>query len=326
MINGKRIIVTGGAGFMGSNIVNTLCASNKVMILDNMHSGSMANVEESRKLGAEFFKGDSGEIAKVHFDPDIIFHLGIYSSTPMYRANYRLVASVVDDAIGVFSFAAERKVPVVLASSSSIYNGHEPPHHEGMTPKVTDYYTEARIAVERLAELYNSMSGLDATALRFFSVYGPHDEKKGAFGNLITQFMISMSRGESPVIYGDGSQTRDFTYVSDVANAFILASGLKGFNIFNVGRGESFTINQMIEKLNRHLGTEINAKYVDNPLKNYVEHTMASTSKARDMLGFTAKESLDSGMDKLYDYLLGSGNLGMAAVQKGKEKGPEQAA
>ncbi len=319
MAKGKRIMITGGAGFIGSNIANALCASNTVMILDNMHSGSVDNVEESKKLGAEFFKGDSGSIASTHFDPDVIFHLGIYSSTPMYRSNHKLVASVVSDAIGVFDFAAERGIPVVFASSSSIYNGHSGLHHEGLVPKVTDYYTEARIAVERLAELYASMSGLDATALRQFSIYGPHDEKKGIFGNLITQFMLSMGRGEQPVIYGDGTQARDFTYVSDVMDAYTMAAKLKGFNLLNVGRGESYTINQMIEKLNEKLGTEIQPKYIQNPLKNYVDRTEADTSKAEKVMGFRAKVNLEEGINKLYDYLLESGQLGTAAVQKNTE-------
>ncbi len=318
MAKGKRIIVTGGAGFIGSNIVNALCASNTVMILDNLHSGSMDNVQESKKLGAEFFKGDSGDIAGTHFDPDIIFHLGIYSSTPMYRANHKLVASVVSDAINVFSFAAERGIPVVIASSSSIYNGHSGLHHEGLVPKVTDYYTEARIAVERLAELYSSMSGLNATALRQFSIYGPHDEKKGSFGNLITQFMLGMSRGEQPVIYGDGMQTRDFTYVSDVVDAYTRAAELKGFNLLNVGRGENYTINQMIEKLNEKLGTDIKPKYIQNPLKNYVDHTKADTSKAEKVMGFRAKVDLEAGIDRLYNYLLESGQIGNAAAQKSR--------
>ncbi len=313
---GKNIIVTGGAGFIGSNLSNELCNSNNLMIIDNMHSGSMDNVKESMGKGAGFFKGDSGELANAKFDPDLIFHLGMYSSSPMYRSDHRLVGKVVDDTVKIFDYASDKGVPVVFASSSSIYNGYEPPHHEDLVPKVTDFYTEARIAVERLAQLYSDMHGLNATALRLFSVYGPHDERKGRFGNLITQFMGSISRGESPIVYGDGLQTRDFTYVKDVVTAFALASKLKGFHIYNVGRGESFTINQMLDKLSSHLGTQIGAKYVANPLKNYVEHTKADTTKSEKELGFKAEYDLDKGIDDLHTYLSGLEKPGQEAPQK----------
>ncbi|MCL5442220.1 MAG: NAD-dependent epimerase/dehydratase family protein [Candidatus Marsarchaeota archaeon] len=299
----KKIIVTGGAGFIGSNIVNSLCADNEVLIIDNLHTGSMDNVNESVKLGAKFYKGDSGDIAQAHFDPDIIFHLGMYSSTPMYREDKSLVARVVGDAINIFNFASERNIPIILASSSSLYNGHKPPYREDLVPLAKDFYTEARLAVERLANVYSEQHGLNATALRMFAVYGPHDENKGRYANLVTQFMLSMRRGESPVVYGDGEQTRDFTYIDDVVRAFHLAMGLEGFNVFNVGRGESFTINKMIGKLNEHLGTDIKAKYVPIPIVNYVEQTEADTTKAERVLGFRAKYSLDEGISKFQEFL-----------------------
>ncbi len=298
----SKIVVTGGAGFIGSNIVNLLCADNEVLIIDNMHSGSMENVKESMKLGAKFYKGDAGEIAKANFNPDVIFHLGMYSSSPMYRNDRGLVMRVVEDAISIFDFASKRGIPVVFASTSSLYNGHNPPHHEGLVPLAKDFYTEARLAVERLANVYSEQYGLNATALRLFSVYGPHDEKKGRYANLVTQFMISISRGEQPVVYGDGNQARDFTYVEDVVKAFKLAERLKGFNVINVGRGESFTINEMIEKLNEHLGKDVKAKYVPNPITNYVDKTEADTRKAEKVLGFKASYSLDDGISKLREY------------------------
>ena len=307
MVKKKNIIVTGGAGFVGSNIAAALAEANNVLLLDNLHTGVMENVNALVKEGAQFFKADSGQIAEARFDPDLIFHVGMYSSTPMYRKDPSLIGRVVSDAVNVFKYASERDVPVVFASSSSIYNGHTPPHSEDMVPKVTDFYTEARLAVERLAELYNSMHGLTATGLRMFSIYGPHDERKGEYGNLITQFMLNIGRGETPVVYGDGTQTRDFTYIDDVVDAFIRASDLKGFNILNVGRGENFTINQMLGKLGEHLGVETRPKYIANPLKNYVEHLRADTGKAEKVLGFRARHSLDEGIGKMHDYLIDAG-------------------
>jgi UDP-glucose 4-epimerase len=135
---------------------------------------------------------------------------------------------------------------VVFASSSSVYNGVPTPHREDVVIPVKDYYTEARLAIERIAELY----GIDYAGLRFFSVYGPHEEAKGTYANMITQFLWEMKAGERPVIFGDGSQTRDFTFVRDIVDALLLTSK-KGIGIFNAGTGKSFSFNYVVDLVKR---------------------------------------------------------------------------
>ena len=300
-IRNKNIVVTGGAGFIGSNLVERLAQFNKVTVVDNIHTGTEANLKDAMATGnVKLLQIDSKDISKVGFAPDYIFHLGMPSSTPMYKANPHLVHEVIGGAIHLLEFAKSTNAKLIIASSSSIYNGLPLPYKEDAVPKVTDYYTEARFAVERLAELYSNLHGVDSICLRQFAVYGPHEENKKQYANLVSQFMWSIQKGEQPLVYGDGLQTRDFTYVDDVVDAYIKAAEkVKGFDIFNVGTGKSYTINELIKKLNEHMGTDIKPMYKPLAISNYVMYTQADTKKASEKLGFTAKYSLDDGIAKL---------------------------
>ncbi len=294
--------MTGGAGFIGSHLVEELIGRGEVFVLDNLYTGSLENL---KGLSAMFIKGRAKEVNNLEERFDFIFHLGIYSSSPMYRENRFLVNLAVEDFLYILEYAREKGSKVILASSSSIYNGNEPPFREDMEIKVTDFYTEARYYLERLASLYFDFYGVKTVVLRLFSVYGEKEKHKGKFANLVTQFLWKMSKGERPVIYGDGSQTRDFIYVKDVVKAFILAMEKNiGFDVFNVGTGKSYSLNQVVEILNRKLGVSIKPLYISNPIKNYVEHTLADTGKAERLLGFKSKFTLEGGVEKLIKYYL----------------------
>ena len=297
-MQGKRVLNTGGAGFVGSNLVGELVGQNKVLVLDNMHTGVVTNIDQYLDR-IELRTLDTEDIFQVDFVPDVIFHLGMYSSTPMYKENRNLVHKVVDGTIQVLEFAKRHGAKVVLASSSSIYNGHPVPQHEDMVPKVTDFYTEARLYAERLTELYTKMFGLQAVCLRFFSVYGPGERSKGRFANLVSQFMWDLEEGRNPVIYGDGTQTRDFVYVKDVVRACVLGAESDKDGIFNVGTGKSHTINDMLERVMAHVGKRLEPVHVDVPVTNYVMFTQADTKKAKQQLGFTAKFTLDEGLSQM---------------------------
>ena len=297
-MKGLSILVTGGAGFIGSNLVEALAGDNSVTILDNFHTGSMDNL--AIKSGdVEVIRADVKDVRSLNQKFDLVYHLGIYSSAPMYREDPGLVGEVIDGMIAVLEHCRSQGSTLVFASTSSIYSGLKPPHREDMVPLVTDFYTEARISAERLANLYAVLYGVNSAAMRFFSVYGYHEGAKGRYANLITQFLLSMKRGEAPVVYGDGSQRRDFTFVTDVVDALLRASNVKGFAAYNVGTGVSYTINDMFDRLNRALGTAIRAKYVPMPVANYVMETLADTGKAERELGFRATVSLDEGIAKL---------------------------
>ncbi len=299
-----KIVLTGAAGFIGSNIAEKLVADgNELVAIDNMHTGSEENLQKV-KSKIKFHVSDAGKFFDGFADKcDIICHQGVYSSTPMYMKDHRLTSKIIDEFVAILEYMRRRDVKkLVYASTSSIYNGHAPPHVESMAPHIKDFYTEGRYAMERIGELYHKLYGLDVVGLRYFSVYGPHEKSKKNYANLISQFMWSLLKGEPPVIYGDGSQTRDFTYVDDVVNANVLAMKKGVSGIFNVGTGRTITINEMLSIVNKKLGKDIPAQYVHNPIKNYVQLTQAYTAAAKEKLGFEAKISLEEGIERLVSY------------------------
>ena len=300
----KNVLVTGGAGFIGSNLVNSLHRNNEVTVLDNLHTGKISNIKNATDDGTLFVRGDVKNVKKVKGDFDYVFHLGIYSASPMYRENPNLVGEVIQGMTSVLEYCRESGALLVFASTSSIYNGIEPPHAENVIPGVTDYYTETRIACERLGELYHKMHDVRVAAMRFFSIYGNNDIGKGKYANLVTQFMVSMLKDEKPVIYGDGEQRRDFVFVSDVVDALQKATEVRGYGVYNVGTGKNYSLNEVVAKLQKATGKNIKPKYVKMPVKNYVTTTLAETSKAKEEIGFSAKVNLDKGINLLYSSIV----------------------
>ena len=291
-----KALVTGGAGFIGSNLVEAIVDKYEVTVLDNFHTGSMSNLDLVRS-DVMVIKGSCNDCLAFNLKPDVIYHLGIPSSSPMYKSNPLLVGEAINGMIAIMELAKRSGTrKVIFASSSSLYNGIPTPHKEDAAILVTDYYTEARLGIERVAELYHKLYGIDYAALRFFSVYGPHERAKGSYANMITQFLWTMQAGQAPVVYGDGTQTRDFTFVGDVTEAMVMAAG-RGTGVFNLGTGKSFSFNHVVDLLNEKLGTNWSPVYKENPIRNYVKDTQADTSKMKT-LGFEAKWSLDEGIEQ----------------------------
>ncbi len=292
-----RALVTGGAGFIGSNLVEALLDSCEVTVLDNFHTGSMKNLEDV--VGdIKVVKGTCNDCLAFDLKPDVIYHLGIPSSSPMYKKNPMMMGEAINGMVAIMELARQSgSEKVVFASSSSLYNGVPVPHREDAVIPVADYYTEARLAIERVAELYYRLYGIGYAGMRFFSVYGPHEEAKKQYANMVTQFLWGMRAGEAPVIFGDGSQTRDFTYVDDVVDALMLAAK-KATGIFNVGTGKAYSFNYVVDLLNRKLEKDLKPEYRENPIKNYVMHTLADTTKISS-LGVKAKVSLEEGIERI---------------------------
>ncbi|RLG72185.1 MAG: nucleoside-diphosphate sugar epimerase [Methanobacteriota archaeon] len=297
-----KLLVTGGAGFIGSNLVESLVEDGEeVVVLDSLHTGSLENLSGVRNRVRVVVSRCSEVLGLEGLEHlDGVYHLGIPSSSPMYKENRLLVGDSVNEFIKILELVRREDCKLVFASSSSIYNGNPTPWREDMPIYVKDFYTEARYTMERLASLYHDFYGIKAVGLRFFSVYGPKEEYKGRYANLVSQFLWCMLRGEKPIIFGDGNQTRDFIYVDDVVKACKLAmkSGVEQ-GVFNVGTGKSYSLNQLVKILKEMLKVDLEPEYVENPIKNYVYHTLADVSKAKQMLGFQARYSLEEGIKKI---------------------------
>lgn len=286
-----KYLVTGGAGFIGSNLVEHLVSDNggfhEVVVIDDLSTGASSNVPRGVPILTSPY---ATSLTDLH-DLDGVFHIGIPSSTPMYRANRSLIASAIDDFVTLLEFCKESNLRLVYASSSSVYNGNPVPWKENMHLAPFDFYTEARVCCERLASVYFQYYGVKSIGLRPFSVYGPKEEAKGGYANLITQLLWAKRDNTVFRIYGDGSQARDATYVQDVVDAYVLAmkSDIEN-DIFNVGTGVNYTLSKLAEIV----GAKV--EHINNPLPNYVGTTLADTTKAAEVLGFKAKVNVEDGI------------------------------
>lgn len=296
-----RVLVIGGAGFIGSNLVEELVNRGEdVTVLDKLSTGSETNLRNVWS-DIEFIKAPCSTILYQDFkDFDLIFHFGMPSSSPMYKENPYLVGEAINDFIRVMELSMKSSARVVYASTSSMYAECPTPHSEDMDFEPFDYYTEARLAMERMARMYNKLHDVESMGMRFFSVYGPHERSKGRYANIVSQFYWKIKDDEIPVIYGDGSQTRDFTHVSDVVRACLKASESDvECDVINVGTGKSTSFKDVIELLNNELGKSINPEYIDNPIENYVYHTQADISKARKLLDYEPSVTLEEGINMM---------------------------
>jgi UDP-glucose 4-epimerase len=235
---------------------------------------------------------------------DYIFHSAAKSSSPMFKNDPREGVDInVLGFMNVMESAKRNQVKkVIFASSSSVYSGLPIPFKESQTITPKTFYEASFYCREILARSYYLENGLNSIGLRYFSVYGPNETHKGNFANNISQFLWNMTNGDSPIIYGDGTQTRDFTFVDDVVQANILAlqSEEREFGIYNIGTGTETSFSRIVEIINQHLGTDIRATYVDNPIKNYVRKTKADISLAKSELGYEAKwRNLEDGIAAL---------------------------
>lgn len=302
----KRILVTGGAGFIGSNFCNAHCDAYDVVAIDNLFLGDSSHLHPE----VTFIQGDAAD--RTTLDPlgafDCIVHFGGTSSAPMFTEDvvkgYRNSVLLF---LEVLEFAKRTGVKRVLfASTSSLYGNLPPPLSETLPPQPTNHYSVTKIAMEHIAECYQRMNpSMDIVGFRFMSIYGPQEEHKGIYANLISQFLWGMMRGEQPVVYGDGTQNRDFTNVMDVVQGITRAMECSmplGFQIFNIGTGKATNLIEVIGFLNEALGTSIEPKHIENPVKEtYVRSQLADISKIRTMLGYEPSVSLREGIKVLAD-------------------------
>jgi len=305
-----RALVTGGAGFIGSNIVEKLVEKDvEVVVLDDLFLGSEDNLEQVRDE-IEFIEGsvlEEEKVSEAMQGVDVVFHQAARSSSPMHKENPAEGARVnIEGFINIAEAAVEEGADkIVYASTSSMYGSVSPPHTEDMDLEPTNLYTASKMSREMYARCYSYTEKIETTGLRYFSVFGPHEKAKGKYANVVTQFLWKMQKGEQPVIWGDGTQERDFVYVEDVAEANIKAADTKeklNGEVINVGAGKPVTFNEVVEKLNEALGKDIEPEKIENPRDKYVHEHKAENGKAQELLEWTPQHGFEEGLKKTVEY------------------------
>jgi UDP-glucose 4-epimerase len=300
-MNDQRVLVTGGAGFIGSNLANHLVSDNDVIALDDGYLGTPENLVDD----VEYVERSVVE-EDLPTDVDVVFHLAALSSYKMHeedptrgaRVNVEGFVNVVDQA------RRDGCDQVVYASTSSIYGSRTEPSPESMDVEANTAYEASKLARERYAEYFHNHYDVTTCGLRFFSVYqgfGGAEEHKGEYANLIAQFAEAIANGRSPEIWGDGSQTRDFTHVDDVARGVELAADHDLQGIYNLGTGEQYSFDHLVERLTDILDADVDPVYAEGYMPDhvYVHDTMADSTKIQDATGWEPRISFEEGLERV---------------------------
>jgi UDP-glucose 4-epimerase len=300
-MNGHRVLVTGGGGFIGSNLANELAEDNDVVALDDGYLGTPANVSDEVTYVDKSVLDDD-----LPTDVDVVFHLAALSSYAMHEDDPTHGARVnVEGFVNTVEQARDDGCDtVVYASTSSIYGSRTTPSPESMEVTVNTGYEASKMARETYAEYFHNHYDLSLAGMRFFSVYqgyGGAEEHKGEYANVIAQFADDMANGDAPVLYGDGTQTRDFTHVDDIVRGLVQAAEHELDGIYNLGTGEAFDFRTVVEMLNDELDTDIDPEFVENPIPDdvYVHDTCADASKMKAATGWEPQISFEEGIERV---------------------------
>lgn len=298
-------LVTGGAGFIGSSIAEELIRrGEKVRILDNFSTGKRENIAEFMD-GIELIEGDLRDleiVKKAMEGVDFVLHEGALPSVERSIREPLTTNGVnITGTLNVLIAAREIKVKrVVYASSSSVY-GDTPtlPKKEGMKPNPQSPYAVTKLIGEEYCRIFYSIYGLETVSLRYFNVFGPRQDPGSQYAAVIPKFITLMLTGKSPPIYGDGEQSRDFTFIDNVIEANLRACKANRVSgkVFNIACGKSVTINELVERLNRILQTRIKPTY-QSARKGDVRHSLADISQARENLHYSPEIGFDAGLEK----------------------------
>lgn len=303
------VLVTGAAGFIGSHLVDRLLEEGaEVRGLDNFETGRRGNIEHVLDHDRfDFVEGDlrdAATVIEVMDGVEYVFHQGAVPSVPRSVEDPLLTTEA--NCVGTVNLlnaardAAVKKV--VVASSSSVYGSSEElPKHEDMPVNPESPYALTKYFTERLATQYADLYGLETVALRYFNVFGPRQDPKSDYAAVIPKFISMMLDGERPPIYGDGEQSRDFTYVDNVVQANLDAATAEcSGDVLNIACGRRATVNDLVDRLNALLGTSMKPNYTD-PRPGDVRHSMADIERAKELIGYRPKIHFDDGLIETVD-------------------------
>jgi nucleoside-diphosphate-sugar epimerase len=308
-----KALITGGAGFIGSHLAEALCRRGaSVVVLDDLSLGNAANLDW-KKPGdhLEFVQGDAADeqlAAKLIAGCDWVFHESAMPSVPRSVAEpWKSNTQNLDATLRLLLLAREAGVKRFLfASSSSIYGDSDAPaKHESHAPNPLSPYALQKYGAEKYGQLFHQLYGLPTVSLRYFNVFGPRQAFDSPYSGVIAKFCTSMLAGQTPVIFGDGLQSRDFTYIDNVVAANLAAAEAPADKVagrfFNVAGGRSITLLDLVAELNRLTGQSLKPRF--EPVRaGDVRSSVADTSAAREAFGFTPKIAWQQGLAKTLDF------------------------
>jgi nucleoside-diphosphate-sugar epimerase len=302
-------LITGGAGFIGSHLTAFLVAAGEqVRVLDNFATGKRENLAAiSGKF--ELLEADIRDLEAIRGafqGVEYVLHQAAIPSVPRSLADPLTThAANVSGTMNVLLAAREAGVKrVVVASSSSVYGANpQLPKREDMVPQPLSPYAASKLATEGYAQAFYHAFGLETVCLRYFNVFGPHQDPTSQYAAVIPKFITAMLQGQRPTIYGDGEQTRDFTYVDNVVQANLQALRAEGVagKVFNIACGRRISINELVATLNQLLGTDLEPLYAP-PRPGEVKHSLADITAARQQLGYEPHIDFAEGLARTVEW------------------------
>lgn len=309
-MNDERVLITGGAGFIGSSLADHLVRENDVIVVDDHSLGDDKRLSEKVDHRAQSVLDDD-----LPTDVDVVFHLAALSSITDHEQNRGQLLEGIDTNVKGFVNVVEQArasgcTSIVYASSSAVYGTRHEPVSEDADISAPNAYAASKLARERYAEFFSNAHGMDLAGMRFFSVYqeplGPRPETREAT-NIIAKLADDIANDRSPEVFGDGAHERDFIHVDDVVRGMKLAAdrGLNG--VYNLGTGKQYRINQVLEMLLELFGSGIDPTYVENPVPEhmFIESLVADSSKLKHETGWTPRVSLQDGLERIRDAYTG---------------------
>jgi nucleoside-diphosphate-sugar epimerase len=306
----SKVLVTGGAGFVGSNLAEALIGQGaKVIVIDNLITGFRENLEEITG-DFDFVEGDLNDpeaLGKALDGVEIVFHEAALPSVPRSVADpAETHESCVNGTFDLLMRSRESGVKrVVYAASSSAYGDQETlPKVETMAPDPLSPYAAAKLVGEYYCSVFNNVYGLETLSLRYFNVFGPRQNPSSQYSGVISRFIDALMKNQRPTIYGDGEQTRDFTYIENVIDANIKAAQTsKGLGqTANVANGERVSLNELLQVMKQAINNPNVEAVYEEERKGDVKHSQADNTRAREWFGYQKRVGLEEGIKKTIDW------------------------